>query len=163
MSPDDEREFGDYVVARSTRLCEFAYLLCGDWHSAQDAVQTALARLYVVWGRLHSRESLDPYVRRIVVESGGDFASVTDDEIREARGLVESLEGISPCFSASTAVAALIKQVRRGSLDRHDTVLVNLTGGDRPRTSPGQSVRWLRREQNRWVEEQPREVQAIAD
>lgn len=69
MSPDDEREFGDYVVARSTRLCEFAYLLCGDWHSAQDAVQTALARLYVVWGRLHSRESLDPYVRRIVLRT----------------------------------------------------------------------------------------------
>jgi DNA-directed RNA polymerase specialized sigma24 family protein len=54
-----EQEFGDYVVARSRRLCEFAYLLCGDWHAAEDAVQTALAKLFVAWRRLRERESMD--------------------------------------------------------------------------------------------------------
>ena len=67
MTPDEEQEFGDYVVARSRRLCEFAYLLCGDWHAAEDAVQTALAKLFVAWRRLRERESMDAYVRRIVV------------------------------------------------------------------------------------------------
>jgi threonine synthase len=94
-----------------------------------------------------------PYVKGIVVESGGDFIAVTESEIREARRLTEDLEGISPCFSASAAVAGLIKKVRSGTFPRKDSVMVNLTGGDRPRTPAAPSIRWLRREGNRWVEE----------
>jgi RNA polymerase sigma-70 factor (sigma-E family) len=67
VTPDEEQEFGDYVVARSRRLCEFAYLLCGDWHAAEDAVQTSLAKLFVAWRKLRERESIDAYVRRIIV------------------------------------------------------------------------------------------------
>lgn len=69
MSPEDEQEYGDFVVARSRRLCEFAYLLCGDWHQAEDAVQHSLTRLYLSWSRLHTREAVDPYVRRIVLRT----------------------------------------------------------------------------------------------
>jgi len=69
MRPDDEREYGDFVAARARRLCEFAYLLCGDWHAAQDAVQTAFTRLYLVWPRLHEREAVEPYVRRIILRA----------------------------------------------------------------------------------------------
>jgi threonine synthase len=94
-----------------------------------------------------------PYVKGIVVESGGDCVSVTEKEIREARRLTEELEGVSPCFSAATAVAGLIRQVESGEFPREDTVLVNLTGGDRPRTPAAESVRWLRREGNGWIEE----------
>jgi threonine synthase len=94
-----------------------------------------------------------PYVRSIVVESGGDLVAVSEDEIREARRLTEDLEGISPCFSASTAVAGLIKKLRKGTFPRKESVMVNLTGGDRPRTPPAASVRWLRRDGSRWVEE----------
>jgi RNA polymerase sigma-70 factor (sigma-E family) len=67
MTPDDEREFGDYVVARSRRLCEFAYLLCGNWHTAEDAVQSALTKLYLAWRRLNDRGAIDPYVRKIII------------------------------------------------------------------------------------------------
>jgi RNA polymerase sigma-70 factor (sigma-E family) len=69
VRPEDEREYGDYVAARSRHLCGLAYLMCGDWHSAQDAVQTALTKLYLAWPRLHTREAVDPYVRRIVVRA----------------------------------------------------------------------------------------------
>src|SRR5439155_1520484 len=91
-----------------------------------------------------------PYVKDIVVESGGDFVSVTEGEIRAARTMIEELEGLSPCFSASTALAGLIKQVRSDRFPRTETVLVNLTGGDRPRAAPG-GIRWLRRADDRWV------------
>jgi RNA polymerase sigma-70 factor (sigma-E family) len=67
VTSDDEREFGDFVVARSRRLCEFAYLLCGDWHNAEDAVQTALTKLFLAWRRVRDRGSIDPYVRKIIV------------------------------------------------------------------------------------------------
>jgi len=69
VRPEEEREYGDYVAARARRLCEFAYLICGDWHAAQDAVQTALTRLYLVWSRVHTHAAVDPYVRRIVLRS----------------------------------------------------------------------------------------------
>jgi threonine synthase len=39
-----------------------------------------------------------PYVKAIVVESGGDFVAVTEDEIREARRVTEELEGFRPAF-----------------------------------------------------------------
>jgi threonine synthase len=67
--------------------------------------------------------------------------------------MVEELEGVSPCFSASTAVAGLIKLVRNAGFPRNETVLVNLTGGDRPRTEPARSMRWLRRGPDGWSEE----------
>ncbi|MEV0647667.1 SigE family RNA polymerase sigma factor [Phytomonospora sp. NPDC050363] len=65
----DERrdaEFRRFVVERSERLRGFAYLCCGDWHRAEDAVQSALIRLYGAWNRA-KRASLDPYVRKIIV------------------------------------------------------------------------------------------------
>jgi threonine synthase len=94
-----------------------------------------------------------PYVKAIVLESGGDFVAVSEDQIREARKMIEELEGVSPCFSASTAVAGLIKLVRNDCFPREETVLVNLTGADRPATKPVGSIRWLRRGEEGWIEE----------
>ena len=94
-----------------------------------------------------------PYVKAIVVESGGDFVAVSEDQIREARKMLEELEGVSPCFSASTAVAGLIKLARTNSFPKEETVLVNLTGGDRPATKPAGTIRWLRRDEEGWIEE----------
>jgi threonine synthase len=75
-----------------------------------------------------------PHVRRIVVESGGTMRSVTEREIREARRLVEDLEGISPCFAAAAAFAGLIKARQGGDVGAEETVLVNLTGSERSGT-----------------------------
>jgi threonine synthase len=72
-----------------------------------------------------------PYVHAIVAESGGAFVAVGEDEIREARDLVEELESLRPCFSAAAAVAGVAKLRRLGDLPPDATVLVNLTGRDR--------------------------------
>ena len=69
MDAAAEREFGDYVVARSQALCRFAYLLCGDWHRAEDAVQAALAKVYLRWDKLIATGAVDAYVRRVVLTS----------------------------------------------------------------------------------------------
>jgi RNA polymerase sigma-70 factor (sigma-E family) len=69
MNPDDEREFRDFVTTRADSLRRLAYLLGGDWHLAEDAVQTALTRLYAVWRRLHRRDEVEGYARRIVVRA----------------------------------------------------------------------------------------------
>ena len=77
MSPEEEREYGEFVAARTDSLRRFAYLLCGDWHLAEDAVQTALTRLYVAWHRLNRRGEVDAYARRTVLRA-------TIDERRRA-------------------------------------------------------------------------------
>ncbi|GIG67264.1 SigE family RNA polymerase sigma factor [Phytomonospora endophytica] len=66
MTPVRDAEFCEYVAARGERLRRFAYLCCGDWHRAEDAVQTALVRLYRAWPRVRPA-TVDAYTRRIVV------------------------------------------------------------------------------------------------
>lgn len=62
-------EFSRFFAARARSLRGLAYLLCGDWHRAEDITQVALTRLYVAWPRLGDRERLDGYAQRIVVRT----------------------------------------------------------------------------------------------
>lgn len=62
-------EFTDYVGARSAALLRTAYLLCSNWHRAEDIVQTSLVKLYVAWPRARAVQSLDAYARQIVVRT----------------------------------------------------------------------------------------------
>ncbi len=101
-----------------------------------------------------------PYVHRIVTESGGTFASVSEREIREARGMVEDLEGISPCFDAAAAVAGLARLARTGVVAPDSTVVVNLTGGDRPAGGPPEDVHWLERTDGGWAPADPHDTVA---
>jgi RNA polymerase sigma-70 factor (sigma-E family) len=67
MSPEHEREYVEYVTARTAHLRRLAYLLCGDEHRADDHVQQALVQLYVHWRRARAVEHLDRYVRKILI------------------------------------------------------------------------------------------------
>lgn len=60
-------DFAAYMGARQAALLRFGYLLTGSSADAEDLVQTALAKLYLAWDRVEARESLDAYVRRIIV------------------------------------------------------------------------------------------------
>jgi RNA polymerase sigma-70 factor (sigma-E family) len=46
-----------------------AYLLCGNWHEAEDVVQAAFLKLYLAGPKLAHREDLGAYTRRIVVRT----------------------------------------------------------------------------------------------
>jgi RNA polymerase sigma-70 factor (sigma-E family) len=62
-------EFVAYVSARRAYLRRTAYLVCGDWHLAEDLVQTALVKLYRAWPRIHKDGAEDAYARRVVVRA----------------------------------------------------------------------------------------------
>ena len=66
-------EFSDYMAARQPSLLRTAYLLTGDRHTAEDIVQTALAKLYLSWDRVQSHESVDGYVRRIIINENNSL------------------------------------------------------------------------------------------
>src|SRR5882757_1610664 len=69
MRREWERDFVEYVVARSPALRRTAFLLCGDWHQAEDLVQLALAKLYGAWRRLDRSGSVDGYARRTLLRA----------------------------------------------------------------------------------------------
>jgi RNA polymerase sigma-70 factor (sigma-E family) len=62
-----DADFSAYMHARQASLMRTAYLLTGDRHTAEDLVQTAFAKLYLAWDKVQTRESVDAYVRRILV------------------------------------------------------------------------------------------------
>ena len=99
-----------------------------------------------------------PIVREIVDESGGCFARVTEGEIRAARKLLLEMEGIDGCFSASTALAGLVKLAGSGKVPSEDTVMVNLTGRNRSVDTDQhrhQDLRWLERSGAGWAVSDP--------
>jgi RNA polymerase sigma-70 factor (sigma-E family) len=66
---DRDAAFAEYFAARSDTMRGTAYLLCGDWHRAEDLVQTAFTKLYLAWNRVSRHEVLDAYVRQTLVRT----------------------------------------------------------------------------------------------
>lgn len=64
-----EEEFREFVAARSAALLRTAYLLAGDWGTAEDLLQTALTKTYLAWKRLGELEAVEPYARRVLVNT----------------------------------------------------------------------------------------------
>ncbi|GAA2592158.1 SigE family RNA polymerase sigma factor [Winogradskya consettensis] len=62
-----EPEFRSFVLEMSTSLHRTAFLLCGDWHLADDLVQEALARTYSHWRKVRQADNPAAYVRRILI------------------------------------------------------------------------------------------------
>jgi RNA polymerase sigma-70 factor (ECF subfamily) len=67
--PSIEEEFREFVAARSAALLRTAYLLAGDWATAEDLLQTALTKTYLAWKRLGEIEAVEPYARRVLVNT----------------------------------------------------------------------------------------------
>jgi RNA polymerase sigma-70 factor (sigma-E family) len=64
---NDESEYTAYVVGRFDRWRRTAYLLCQDWHRADDVLQTTLTRLYLHWRRARAADNTDAYVHTMLV------------------------------------------------------------------------------------------------
>jgi DNA-directed RNA polymerase specialized sigma24 family protein len=63
----DEAEFVAFAHGVVGQLQRSAFLMCGDWHRAEDAAQDALVRVYTVWSRLRSRNRLRAYAHKALV------------------------------------------------------------------------------------------------
>jgi RNA polymerase sigma-70 factor (sigma-E family) len=61
--------FVSFVRRRGPHHLRTAVLLTGDWHTAEDLVQTCLAKLYRVWDRLDTGVDPDSYLRRMLVNT----------------------------------------------------------------------------------------------
>jgi len=59
--------FAEYVTARWAALLRVAHLLTGDSSSAEDLVQATLVKVYVAWARVARADSVDAYVRKMLL------------------------------------------------------------------------------------------------
>jgi RNA polymerase sigma-70 factor (sigma-E family) len=66
---DRDEAFTEYFASRSDAMRNTAFLLCGDWHRAEDLMQTAFIKLYRHWNRVSRHEALDPYVRQMLIRT----------------------------------------------------------------------------------------------
>ena len=71
-APSRDDEFAAFVEARQRHLRRIAYACCGDWHRADDLLQTALVKLYVAWPRIHRHDSAEAYARQVIVRANID-------------------------------------------------------------------------------------------
>ncbi|MFI9009994.1 SigE family RNA polymerase sigma factor [Actinosynnema sp. NPDC053489] len=69
---DEDAEFVAFVRARRPDVRRTAYLLCGDWHLAEDLAQTTLLKLYRAWTRVVRLDAVDAYWRKVLLRTAID-------------------------------------------------------------------------------------------
>ncbi|HET8604460.1 MAG TPA: SigE family RNA polymerase sigma factor [Marmoricola sp.] len=62
-----ETDFEEWMTARQPALLRTACLLTGETHTAEDLVQTTLAKIYLAWDRIADREHVDAYARKTLL------------------------------------------------------------------------------------------------
>ncbi len=100
-----EGEFDEFFTARGPALRRLAYLVVGDWHTAEDVTQNALAKLYVAWPRVRP-ESVEAYARKAVVnEALSLLRRRRDVPVAQVR---EDAAGAAPPTPSGTDVRAAL-------------------------------------------------------
>jgi RNA polymerase sigma-70 factor (sigma-E family) len=69
LKADDEQAFREFVTSQMASLRKLAYVTCGDWHAAEDAVANTLVKLYPRWRKL---ERPDLYAKTMVLRAAID-------------------------------------------------------------------------------------------
>lgn len=65
----DVEGYREFVAGRMDQLRRTAYVLSGDWHTADDLVSTTLVKLYRHWNRACTMDNPDAYARRILLRA----------------------------------------------------------------------------------------------
>lgn len=74
MNAEAERRFREFVAGQLQPLLRTAYLLSGNWHAAEDLVQTTFVQLYRAWPRATTWDDPRAYARQSLTNA---FLSAT--------------------------------------------------------------------------------------
>lgn len=110
---DAEREFAEYFAARGQALRRTAYALCGDWHAAEDLVQSTFVRLYRHWRTIH-RPTIDAYARRTLLNLflSGRRGAWREQVVPEVPERPTAVSGSEDRIDLARALAALSPRQR---------------------------------------------------
>jgi RNA polymerase sigma-70 factor (sigma-E family) len=113
VSSSQEDEFRAWAVLARPRLRRTAFLLCGDWHLAEDLTQDTLVRVYAVWPRVSTSGAPDAYAVRTLVNCGRATArrpwrrERATDDLPDQAGAVSAVDARDERDVLLTALAAL--------------------------------------------------------
>src|SRR5579875_2597325 len=62
-------DFTEFAAGAAPRLRQAAFLLCGDWHTAEDLTVTTLARMFASWRRISRQDAVYAYASRTLVNA----------------------------------------------------------------------------------------------
>ncbi|MET3804557.1 RNA polymerase sigma-70 factor (sigma-E family) [Nakamurella sp. UYEF19] len=116
MGPEEDGAFSQYVTARRDHVRRTAYLLCGDWHRADDLTQIAFVKLYGAWERIRDHRALDAYVRSCLVRATVDESRRPWRRERAVEVLPETVDtfDIASVISDRELVQSALEQVPSG-------------------------------------------------
>ena len=104
---DGRPGYHEFATARAGQLFRVAFLMCGNWHEAEDLTQTTLAKLFVSWNRVRRQDSIEAYARRVMVNA---FLSQRRLKQSQEMPFATVEPGSAPCVDADlrmTLIAAL--------------------------------------------------------
>ena len=109
--PSEPDGFREFVETRSGALLRSGWLLTGDWPSAEDLVQTALAAAWPRWATLTRQDAPELYVRKIMVNTFLRWRRRWTGEI--ATGRRPDMRAYGDAFAQIDARQALIAALDR--------------------------------------------------
>jgi DNA-directed RNA polymerase specialized sigma24 family protein len=62
-------EFTEFATGAAPRLRRTAFLLCGNWHTAEDLTQATLVKMFVSWRRISRQDAVYAYANRTLVNT----------------------------------------------------------------------------------------------
>lgn len=116
-----ETEFTAYAAAQAQRLRDTAYLLCGDWHTAQDLTQTTLAKLYTAWRRVERSENINAYARQVMLRTFLDSRRLKRSTERPMADMPDSA---APAGSDPTLRLTLLSALAQLPLNRRAVLVL---------------------------------------
>jgi RNA polymerase sigma-70 factor (sigma-E family) len=126
MRASDESEFTQFAEPMIRRLRRTAYLMCGDWHRAEDAAQDALVKVYRRWNRIERTRGLNSYAHQCLITSVFDQSRkpwrrehLTDTETPEVPPLPDASGSVDDRLLVIQALAALPPSQRACVVLRH--------------------------------------------
>lgn len=112
MRKTHEEAYTEYVTARQAALRRAAFLLCGDWHRADDLVQETITKLYVRWRRASAADNVDGYVHTMLVRTFLDEKRLRWSKVRLLAELPTDLAaGPGPDTETRLALREALAQV----------------------------------------------------
>ena len=122
---ETDKEFTEFLAARSGQLYRSAYLLTTSPHTAEDLLQTTLSKAYVSWGRVRRADDPVAYVHGVLIKTFlSERRRRSSSELPVAEpGLLGRLDRTATSSDPTDRVALMAALARVAPLDRAVVVL----------------------------------------
>jgi RNA polymerase sigma-70 factor (sigma-E family) len=149
LKAEDEQAFREFVTSQMASLRKLAYMTCGDWHAAEDAVADALVKLYPRWRKL---DRPDLYAKTMVYRAAVDETrrpwrreraagdAMPDVPLRDPTGVIDERQRIRAALHAvppGQRAAVILRHYLGLSLEDTAGVLGCNVGTAKSQTSRG--------------------------